>query len=203
MYGTAASGRRHSMLDRPGHRAGRLRSGEAQIPHVTQSGALRGAPSFDGPREGRRAHPHRMILQVSRDLTVVDVPHLAQDPAHRHLDVMAVVIETIRHQRQDFLHGQEDRVPAAVVNEADQGYAPQPFAFRMVPGHHLRIDFRGAAFQDPRVNGAQAVAVAPVIDAVAPPTHHRPETGVDPLPNDRGIELDGGKEYVAIRRRPP
>jgi hypothetical protein len=67
-----------------------------------------------------------MRLQISRDLLAVDDPHLSQDPPNGHLNIVAVVVETVRHEWQDLLQGQEDRVLTAVMNEAYKGCAAPP-----------------------------------------------------------------------------
>src|SRR5262245_37029899 len=86
------------------------------------------------------------------------------------------------------------------MNEANKGYSPLPFPFGRVPRHHLRIDFIDVGFQEPRVDCAQPVAVAPVVDAVDPLTNDRPELRADSFSDDRRIELQSGKQHIAIRR---
>src|SRR5262245_16691563 len=60
-----------------------------------QSVALLRRSALDGARKSLRAHSHRVRFQIFRHLAVVNVPHLAQDPSHCRLHVVALIIETV------------------------------------------------------------------------------------------------------------
>ena len=74
-----------------------------------------------------------MRFQVLHDLAFMDIAHFSQDPSNCRLNIVAVVIEAIRYQRQDFIRRQEDCIFPAVMDQADKGYAPQPFIFGAIP----------------------------------------------------------------------
>src|SRR5262245_4868136 len=95
--------------------------------NVTQSRTFFGCITLNSPRKGWRAEPLCVGFQVFDDLITIDVTHLSQDPSNCRLNVVAVVIEAARYQRQDFFRWQEDCIFTTVMDKADKGYAPQPF----------------------------------------------------------------------------